>query len=74
MQYLSKIGIALETIFKVPTDDNLRIIPDNLKEIISGLEGTMLVYAQPVVLIPVLSTNFMNWLMLSRTMATRGFT
>ncbi|PHX04317.1 pyridoxal phosphate-dependent decarboxylase family protein [Vibrio splendidus] len=43
---LSMIGIGLETIVKVPTDDNLRIIPDNLKEIISGLEGPTLVCAQ----------------------------
>ncbi|MCW8346355.1 pyridoxal-dependent decarboxylase [Vibrio sp. ZSDZ65] len=43
---LSMIGIGLETIITVPTDDNLRIIPDNLTETIGLLEGPTLVCAQ----------------------------
>ncbi|MGF1748463.1 pyridoxal phosphate-dependent decarboxylase family protein [Vibrio cionasavignyae] len=43
---LSMIGIGLETIITVPTDDNLRIIPDNLTEAIGSLAGPTLVCAQ----------------------------
>lgn len=43
---LSMIGIGLETIVTVPTDDNLRIVPENLTETIAALEGPTLVCAQ----------------------------
>ena len=43
---LSMIGIGLENIVKVPTDNNLRIIPDHLMETITALEGPTLVCAQ----------------------------
>lgn len=43
---LSMIGIGLETIVKVPTDSNLRIIPEKLTETISSLDGPTIVCAQ----------------------------
>ncbi|MFM2667467.1 aminotransferase class V-fold PLP-dependent enzyme [Vibrio mediterranei] len=43
---LSMIGIGLENITTIPTDNNLRIITDNLEETITQLEGPTLVCAQ----------------------------
>ncbi|WP_052260553.1 pyridoxal phosphate-dependent decarboxylase family protein [Photobacterium gaetbulicola] len=43
---LSMIGIGLEDIHTIPTDDNLRIIADHIPEVLSRCEGPTLVCAQ----------------------------
>lgn len=43
---LSMIGIGLEDIVKVPTDDNLRLIPEALEQVMKQIEGPTLVCAQ----------------------------
>ncbi|MCW8328911.1 pyridoxal-dependent decarboxylase [Photobacterium sp. SDRW27] len=43
---LSMIGVGLEDIRTVPTDENLRIIPDTLPQILAECDGPTLVCAQ----------------------------
>ncbi|GHA63542.1 pyridoxal phosphate-dependent decarboxylase family protein [Photobacterium aphoticum] len=43
---LSMIGIGLNDIIKVPTDDNLRMLPEALRDIMANCEGPTLVCAQ----------------------------
>lgn len=43
---LSMIGLGIETIVKVPTDDNLRLIPEELERVLADISGPTLVCAQ----------------------------
>lgn len=43
---LSMIGVGLEDIIKIPTDNNLRIIPEEMSKIVSNCKGPTLVCAQ----------------------------
>ncbi len=43
---LSMIGIGLEDVIKVPTDDNLRIIPDEVSKVVANCKGPTLICAQ----------------------------
>lgn len=43
---LSMIGLGIETIVKVPTDDNLRLIPQELERVLADISGPTLVCAQ----------------------------
>lgn len=43
---LSMIGIGLEDIIRVPTDDNLRIIPEEMRKAVERCQGPTLICAQ----------------------------
>lgn len=69
---LSMIGIGLNDIIKVPTDDNLRMLPEALRDIMANCEGPTLVCAQAAVSIPVRLICLMRLPIASRHTRMRG--